>query len=181
MNNEGLSFEVAGQYDKALAVLTEARDVAVRALGAVHPYVGMLENNRGEVLNLMHRHAEARATFARTLEIWSAGGVDPMMLSYARTGLGLAMLGEHHPLDAIEPLGQALETRLAGQAAPDLLGETRFALARALWARRGERARAEELARKARADYLALEKAAGTVPPALAQIDSWLASPISVR
>jgi hypothetical protein len=181
MNNEGMSFEVAGQYDRALAVMTEARDVAVRALGAVHPYVGMLENNRGEVLNLMHRHAEARATFARTLQIWTASGVDPMMLSYARTGLGLALLGEHHPVEAIEPLAQALQTRQASEGAPDLLGETRFALARALWARRADRPRAEELAHQARADYVALEKATGAVPPALAQIDSWLAGPIPSR
>jgi hypothetical protein len=162
-------------------VLTEARDLAVHALGAVHPYVGMLENNRGEVLNLMHRHGEARTTLARTIEIWKASGVDPMMLAYAQTGLGLAFLGDHRPLDAVEPLAAALQTRVAGQAAPDLLGETRFALARALWAQRGDRPRAEGLARQARADYLALEKTTGTAPAALAQVDAWLASPTASR
>ncbi len=181
MNNEGLSFEVAGQYDKALAVITEARDAAVHALGAVHPYVGVLENNRGEVLNLMHRHAEAQATFSRTVQIWTTSGVEPMLLSYARTGLGLALLGERRPADAIEPLAAALQTRVAGQAAPDLLGETRFALARALWARPGQRPRAEELARQARADYAVLQRNTGTIPPGLAEVDAWLAGPAAAR
>jgi len=178
MNNEGMAFEVAGQYDKALEVLTAARDLAVHALGAVHPYVGILENNRGEALNLLHRYAEAHRTLLRTLEIWKASGMDPMALSYARTALGLALLGERRPLEAIDPLATALETRVGAKAAADLVGETRFALARALWARPGQRARAEELARQARADYATL-KASGVPPPALAQIDAWLASPVA--
>ncbi|HXU64537.1 MAG TPA: serine/threonine-protein kinase [Polyangia bacterium] len=179
MNNEGMAFEVAGQYDQALAVLTAARDLAVHALGAVHPYVGILENNRGEVLNLLHRYPEAHRTLTRTLEIWTASAVDPMAMSYARTALGLALLGERHPLEAIEPLAAALEARLSDKAAADLVGETRFALAHALWAKPGQRARAQELAHQARADYTTLEKATGVTPPALAQIDAWLAAPVA--
>jgi predicted Ser/Thr protein kinase len=179
MNNEGMAFEVAGQYDKALAVLTAGRDLAVHALGAVHPYVGIIENNRGEVLNHLHRYAEAHRTLSRTLEIWTASGMEPVAMSYARTALGLALLGERRPLEAVEPLTAALETRVNEKAAGDLVGEARFALARALWAKPGQRARAEELARQARADYATLEKTTGVKQPALAQIDAWLAAPLA--
>jgi hypothetical protein len=68
---------------------------------------------------------------------------------------------------------------VAGKAAPELLGETRFALARALWANPGERQRAEELARKARADYTMGEKHGDSLPAPVAQIDSWLATAIA--
>ncbi len=178
MNMEGLALQVAGEYDQALATLTAARDRTAQVLGPVHPYVGMMENNRGEVLNLMHRYGEARTTFARAVDVWTASGAEPMMLSYARTGLGLALLGQHLPLDAVAPLTAALEARVRDRAAPDLLGETRFALARALWAKRDLRGRAQELAHQARADYAAVAKAeGGAAPAALAQIDAWLAAP----
>ncbi|MFL5308714.1 MAG: protein kinase domain-containing protein [Polyangia bacterium] len=179
LNTEGLALEGAGRYAEALAILDRARDRAARVLGVAHPNVAMMENNRGEVLNSLRRFPEARGAFERAIAIWTETKVDPMSLPYAQTGAGLALLGEHRPLEAIAPLEAALATRLAGKAAPELLGETRFALARALWARPGDRARAEELARKARADYAMGEKHGDSPPPAVAQIDAWLATAIA--
>jgi hypothetical protein len=57
--------------------------------------------------------------------------------------------------------------------AHDVLGETRFALARALWPDPGTRPRALALAREARADYVAL----GTQPKSVVAIDAWLKTP----
>ncbi len=179
LNSEGLALEGAGRYAEALATLDLARDRAAHALGVAHPYVAMMENNRGEVLNSLRRFPEATAAFERAIAIWTETKVDPMSLPYAQTGLGLALLGEHRPLEAIAPLEAALTTRVAGKAAPELLGETRFALARALWAKPGERPRAEELARKARADYTMGEKHGDSLPAPVAQIDSWLATAIA--
>ncbi|HSS37215.1 MAG TPA: tetratricopeptide repeat protein, partial [Polyangia bacterium] len=179
LNGEGLALQMAGQYQEALATLTTARDRSSQALGIAHPNVAMTENNRGEVLNSLRRFPEARAAFERAITIWTETKVEPMSLPYAQTGLGLALLGERRPLEAIAPLEAALATRLAGKAAPELLGETRFALARALWARPGERARAEELARKARADYTMAEKHGDSPPAPVAQIDSWLATAVA--
>ncbi len=154
--------QTAGRLVPALERVTEARDRASRAMSAVHPTVAIFENNRGEILNALHRYSEARAAFAHALDVWTQARVEPEMLSYARTGLGLALLGEHRPADAIEPLQEALDTRVTGKAAPDLIGETRFALARALWSKPGQRARAEELAREARADYARVERRGDT-------------------
>ncbi|HVV15569.1 MAG TPA: protein kinase [Polyangia bacterium] len=179
LNGEGLALQMAGRYQEALAILTTARDRSAHALGVAHPSVAMIENNRGEVLNTLRRFPEARAAFERAIAIWTETKVDPMSVPYAETGLGLALLGERRPLEAVAPLEAALATRLAGKAAPELLGETRFALARALWAKPGERARAEELARKARADYLTGEKHGDSTPGPIAQIDSWLATAVA--
>jgi hypothetical protein len=67
----------------------------------------------------------------------------------------------------VAPLERALNIRVDKQAAPELVGETRFALARALWSRESARPRAIALATAARA-----ERAADK--PAAAEIDAWL-------
>jgi tetratricopeptide (TPR) repeat protein len=177
LNNEGEAQQAAGHHLEALAALTMARDRAVRALGAAHPYVAIIENNRGEVLNALGRHDEARAAFARAIDIWTQGAADPLMLSYALTGNGIALLGQRRPLEAIAPLEQAVSTRLAAKAAPELTGEARFALARALWARPAEHERAAALARQARADYATVEHPGAEPVAAIAAIDSWLKTP----
>jgi tetratricopeptide (TPR) repeat protein len=178
LNNEGESQVAAGQYSEALATLTAAQDRAIRALGAAHPYVAMIANNRGEVLNALRRYPDAYTAFARAIEIGTQAGTDPVMVSYARTGSGIALLGERQPLEAIAPLEQALATRVGGKAAPELTGEVRFALARALWAKPAAHDRALALARQARADYATVEHA-GVPAPAIAQIDAWLKTPSS--
>ncbi|MDB4980269.1 MAG: hypothetical protein JWM82_1021, partial [Myxococcales bacterium] len=53
---------------------------------------------------------------------------------------------------------------------PELVAETRFALARALWSRPAARARARALAKAARAG-------AGDTTKMTAAIDAWLAKP----
>jgi eukaryotic-like serine/threonine-protein kinase len=177
LNDEGEAQLTGRRYPEALVTLTAARDRAVRALGATHPYVGMLESNRGEVLNAMRRHADAHAAFVRAIDIWRQSGTEPVMVSYAQTGYGIALLGERRPLEAIAPLEQALATRLAAQAAAELTGEVRFALARALWSRPADRERALTLARQARADYATVDQAEAQQAPLLAEIDAWLRAP----
>ncbi|HXJ21571.1 MAG TPA: serine/threonine-protein kinase [Polyangia bacterium] len=179
LNNEGEALEVAGRNDEALARLTAARDGAVRTMGATHPYVAMVENNRGEVLNAMRRYAAAQAVFAWAIDLWTQTGVDPVMLSYPRTGLGIALLGQRRPLEAVAPLEQALATRLAGKAAAELTGEVRFALARALWAKPAGHERAVALARQARDDYATVEHPGAAQVPAVTEIDAWLRAPTS--
>jgi len=172
--DEGEAQQAAGHYSEALATLTAVRDVAVRALGAAHPSVAMIESNRGEVLNALHRYADARAAFVRAIGVWTQAGTDPIIVSYAQTGYGIALLGERRPLEAIAPLEQALATRVAGKAAAALTGEVRFALARALWATPANRERAAALARAALTDYATVEDAVGDQ---LADIEAWLRTP----
>jgi hypothetical protein len=173
-NTEAESLEAAGQHERALVVITAVRDAFARVLGPSHPYVAMAWNNMGEILNSLHRYPESSAAFRHTIEMWTATNVDALRMSYPRTGIGLAYLGERRPLDAIGPLGLALEARTAAKAPPELLGEARFAMARALWARPSERGRALQLARLARADYAQTTKSATVV-----EIDAWLKAPVA--
>jgi hypothetical protein len=105
--------------------------------------------------------------------IWQRQGSDPYFISYAETGLGLAYLGEEQPAAAVAPLESALRTRMEKHSAPELTGETRFALARALWARPAARQRARELAQQARADYQQVKVAVDIA----AKIAAWLRAP----
>jgi hypothetical protein len=169
----GFALQVAGRYPEALAVDASAVERLTRTLGPDHPWVARALDNEAEVFNLLHRHAEARAAFLRCLDIWTKSGADASDVAYGLTGLGIALIGERRSGQAIEPLERALASREKTHAPADLLAETRFALARALWTRPSARARALGLAREARADYAKVKTAAATV----ATIDAWLAAP----
>jgi len=150
----------------------QAPAIFLKATGPDHPLVAMSSNNEGEVLNALHRHPEAQADFERAVEIWNAQHADAATLAYAETGLGLALLGQARPKEAIPPLEQALAARTAAKEPAELMGETTFALARALWSSPAGRSRALQLARFARAEYASL---AGTAArDTAARIEHWL-------
>jgi tetratricopeptide (TPR) repeat protein len=172
-NNLGNSLVSAHRDAEAVEPLSQAIARLERSVGADNPFVALVSNNLGEALNGLHRHAEARAAFGRSLEIWRRTGGDAFLVSYGLTGQGIAMLGEGHAADAVAPLEEALRIRIEKKSAPDQLGETRFALARALWSKPAARERARTLAHQARTDYAQLKTAATTV----ASIDAWLAAP----
>ena len=172
-NTEAESLEAAGQHEQALVVISSVREAFARVLGPTHPYVAMAWSNMGEILNSLHRYSESAPVFERAIEMWTAAPVDPLQISYPRTGIGLAYLGQRRPLEAIAPLELALATRISEKSPPALLGETRFALARALWARPSERGRALALARLARDDYQRVDNGGRLVTA----IDGWLKTP----
>jgi hypothetical protein len=171
--NLGSGLENAGQYEQARGVDAESAQGLARALGPDHPYVAMASSNEGECLNALHRPAEAAVLFQRALSIWRQSGADPTFLSYPLTGLGAALLGEGRAADAIAPLEEALKTRAAKGFDPERLGETRFALARALWARPSERPRARALARQALTDYGQVKVPTAPIP----DVAAWLRAP----
>jgi hypothetical protein len=74
---------------------------------------------------------------------------------------------------AVVRLGQALRLRVATLTSPFELAETRFALARALWAAGTDRARARTLARWARDGYAASPRATKVQLPAT---NRWIAA-----
>jgi hypothetical protein len=131
--------------------------------------------NKGEVLNGLHRWVEARAAFQMAMAIWTTEEAEPARTASCQTGLGLAYLGEGRPFDAIGPLEQALAARDQKTTAPELVGETRFALARAVWSKPAEGQRALALARAARHDYASVANGERVV----AAIDAWLLAPSS--
>ena len=127
----------------------------------------MVANNEGEVLNLLGRYAHAEIAFQRAIGLFRQGGTNSVLLSWALTGLGRALLGKNQAADAVAPLEEALAIRTDRHASSPLLGETRFALARALWSRPEARRRALALAASARGDY-------GNDKKAVAEIAAWL-------
>jgi tetratricopeptide (TPR) repeat protein len=177
MNNLGQGLQAAGRLDEALASFTAAANAAQRILGPEHPFVGQPWNNAGEVLNLLGRYAEARAAFERSIAILQRKDIDPEIVAYPLTGLGLAELGEGQPEKAIAPLEQALKTRTSLAVAREQQGEVRFALARALWSRQADRARATGLAKAARDDYAQ----GGTNAKLVEAIGAWLKAPTARR
>ena len=160
----------AGRYEEARVADERAIAAAARVFGPVHQIVAAASNNLCEALNHLGRFAGARAACGRSIAVWNEVGAEPTIRSYGLTGLGEALLGEGLAGEAFAPLEEAVAAREKGNLAPELLGESRFALARAVWARAAERPRALALARRASIDCASDAKA-------VAEIDAWLARP----
>ncbi|HEV3032023.1 MAG TPA: tetratricopeptide repeat-containing protein kinase family protein, partial [Polyangia bacterium] len=171
--NVGVGFEYAGKYEESCATSAASREAMSRLLGPDHPSVALASNNEGESLNFLHRYAEANVAFQRAYDIWRRSEADAIFLSYALTGLGISYLGEGRADEAVAPLEEALRVRVAKQFDPERVGETRFALARALWSRPADRERARALARLALADYAQVKTP--TLPPP--DVAAWLRAP----
>ena len=171
--NVGVGLEYAGKYEESRAASVAGREAMTRILGPDHPTVAMASSNEGESLNFLHRYAEARAAFQRADDIWRRAEVDVAFRSYALTGLGIAYLGEGKADEAVAALEEALRVRLAKQFDPERVGETRFALARALWSRPAERERGRALARHALADYAQVKTPTLPMP----DVAAWLRAP----
>lgn len=166
-SNKGNALAAAGRFVEALQTDVRAREHFERVLGREHPRVALVSNNEGEVLNLLGRYADAEVAYQRAIELDRRSGVDADVLGWALTGLGRARLGQKQATAAVAPLEEALAIRIEKHAPPAQLGETRFALARALWSRPAERRRALVLAVNARGDYSEDKKMVG-------EIDAWL-------
>jgi serine/threonine protein kinase/tetratricopeptide (TPR) repeat protein len=165
--NKGLWEQTAGRLEAALQTDVHAREQFERVLGHDHPRVAMVSNNEGEVLNLLGRYMEAEVAFQRAIRLFRQGEANTVLLGWALTGLGRARLGMDRPAEAVPPLEEALTIRSERHASAALLGETRFALARALWSQSAAKRRALALAMNARDDY-------GGDKTAIAEIDSWV-------
>ena len=168
--NLGEALSAAGRYDEAVVADESALAAVRRVLGPEHPEVALILSNECETLNRAQRFTEAHRACARAMEIWSLVRPDALILFFTRTQLGIALIGLGRPADAIAPLEASLTSRVAAHSAMELQGESRFALARAIWSRAADHPRALGLARQARQDYSANAKA-------VAEIDAWLAAP----
>jgi tetratricopeptide (TPR) repeat protein len=165
--NLGDALDGAGRFEEALEVDRRARAIGERVLGPDHPQVAAVFNNECEALNRLGRFEQARVACARALAIWNAAGTDEAIRSYGLTQLGIALLGEGRHSEAVKVLEEAVAGRSEGHLGSTLIGESRFALARALWARPADRTRSLTLARQARADSV-------SDPKSVEAIDSWL-------
>jgi len=98
-------------------------------------------------------------------------GEDHVWCAFALTAEGNALIGLGRAKEALPDLRRALDIRERSEARRNLWGETRFALARALW-ETGDRAGSRAAAEAARTDYAQVPKAEGE----RRTVDAWLAA-----
>jgi serine/threonine protein kinase len=168
--NVSVSLEDLGRDQEALAHVDRSIEILSHGLGAEHPDVATQLSNRGEILNALGRYRDARRSFEGARIIFERElGLDHRNLGYVLTGIGLSFLAERDALSALAPLERAWKIREAKETEPARRGETRFALARALWDSDRDRPRAEALAEGARQAY-----AQAADKTKVAEIDGWL-------
>ncbi len=172
MNNVALSLNTLGRSKEALDLIDRSLRIHKRILGSTHPETATDLSNRGEILVAMSdfsgalkAYQEADAIFEREFGPMNATA------GFSLTGIGIALVGLQRSSEAIDPLQRALDIRQKKDPDGARLGETEFALARALWDSNRETTRAVALAQSA-------VRHCGTLPSSLAtrtKIAEWLA------
>jgi tetratricopeptide (TPR) repeat protein len=171
LNDYGNVLHDLGDHEGGLAALRRASKIIERTCGPRNRMVAMPLSNQGEILNSLGRPREALDAFQRSIAIIEAeAGPRAAWLPYPLTGMGASLLALGRPAEAIAPLERARGIRDGSEQYPIPRGETRFALARALWESGGDRARARALAVSAREEYGRATGAGKQV----AEIDAWL-------
>ena len=179
LNNLGSTAKRLGDHRAAREYFQRALTLSERELGPEHPSVGQILYNLGNFASSIGDYRSACEYFQRALAIYdrSVGSTHPM-IAYTATYLGYALLERGDTTAAMAYLERALALLDAGEFDPTLLADARFCLARALWeappAAGRDRARALDLAERAREAYLA-----STQSEALEQLgllEAWLAS-----
>jgi predicted Ser/Thr protein kinase len=154
---EGDALHELGRIDEALALNQRASRIWIAAYGPRSTEAAYGLSNEGEYLVDAHRPTEALAPLRRAVSTFEANlGTDDLFVSYPLTALGRALVDLDRASEAVGLLGRALSIREAHERNMAMVGETRFALAQALWASGLDPGRAKGLARQARDQYRAL-------------------------
>jgi serine/threonine-protein kinase len=160
--------------DRRLAFEDIDRAIAIdeKTLGPMHPKLASHLTDRATIRAGFGRLDDAIADSLRALAIREkALGPDHPYVATSLVQVGGGYLERGRAAAALPILERALQIRTAHDAAPDDLAEARFAVARALAATHGDRARARALAEQARATYAGLPVGGAAT---LAQVDAWL-------
>jgi len=168
IGNIGLVLQEMNRLEEALVHHRRAEELAASVVGPDHPITALALSNEGEVLNGLHRYDEARAALDRALDMWRRAGSSPFYMAWVLTSLGESLLGQGQAAEAQARLEEAL--RLCEHVQAPYLPLTRFMMARALWSKAAERARAIDLALAARTEY---ERSPGNAARA-AEVQTWL-------
>ena len=173
MDNIALSLNALGRYKEALELVERALRIYRHILGSTHPETMAGDTiNRGEVLAAMNDFAGALKSYQEANTIWEQefAAADPRV-AFSLTGIGTALVGLQRSSEAIAPLERALDIRQNHDPDGARLGETEFALARALWDSHREAGRAVMLAQSAMKHYGALPSSTA----ARTKLAEWLA------
>jgi hypothetical protein len=161
-----------GDYGAALVAADRAVEIYRNAYGSNSPQLAQPLGNRGESYELLGRYPEAERDLRLASEL-SAQWVGPhhQWTAIPLTALGTTLILEHHFREAMPILERALRIREKSEPNPELVAETRFALARARWELGQDRTGALTLAEAARDSYRRLPGHAKHA----AEVDAWLA------
>ena len=159
--NVALALFDLGRFDEAVENNQRALGILERTVGPQHPNVATCLSNGAEFANARNLYGQAQSMAGRALGIWESElHSEHPFLAYALTATGWSMVGLGKSAQAIPFLERALAIREKGDPEPDRLGETRFALARALWEAKG---RTKALAFWLRRPLPILKKSPGTL------------------
>jgi serine/threonine protein kinase/tetratricopeptide (TPR) repeat protein len=173
MNMALASYEL-GRVDEAVETNQRAMSIFRQTVGLDHPYAATCLSNGAEYANQAGRFSEAQDMAERALRIWEPElGAEHPYLAFPLTALGWSLIEQGRPKAALPHLERALSIRLARDQDPKGLGDTRFALARALWEAGGADERALQLAGQARLDFADVQGAEART----ARLDSWARAP----
>jgi tetratricopeptide (TPR) repeat protein/tRNA A-37 threonylcarbamoyl transferase component Bud32 len=163
--DEGKLAEARDYYERALAIREKLQ-------GPDHPEVAALLVGVAKVAYEDGDYAASRSYDERALAIWERTvGRDHPHASFSLMGLARVAIAEGSPAGAVAHLERALAIRSANELDPNMIAETQFLLARALWDAKGDRKRARELAESARTTWA--KDAAWSSNVEL--VDEWLA------
>ena len=169
-----ISASELGQFERARLAVDRALAIGRARFGPTSIKVAWTLDNKAQVFQNAKRFNESLALYREALAIKQAEEKpDPVALAYSLDGVGQSLLGLGKSKEAAATLDKALSMR-----GPETLprAETRFALAKALWASSPkDRGRARQLLAGAKSDY----EAANRDDKAL-EVDAWLASALKV-
>jgi tetratricopeptide (TPR) repeat protein len=171
MDNLAIELFEMGRLDEAIARNRRALEIYRKTLGPDHPSMAVSLGNGAEFMSARGRYAEAQTMADSALaSLERSLGPDHPDLAFPLTTIGLSWIGRGRPSLAISFLERALAIRESKKAQPELLAQTRFALARALWGNNQELNRAIALAEQAGSDY---RRTPDTKRQAV-EVDGWL-------
>jgi tetratricopeptide (TPR) repeat protein/tRNA A-37 threonylcarbamoyl transferase component Bud32 len=155
-----------GRAKEALPYHQRALAIVEKVYGADHIEAAGSRSYLATCLRELDRNEEALAEFRRALTITEQElGPDHYDLSFYLSGIGNTLLDMRRPAEAIAPLERSLRVR-RDDGDQLTTAEIKFALARALWDSKRDRARARALVVEAREPM----KQAGN-----RELDDWLA------
>ena len=164
----------AGDTQDAEQLLRRARVACDATFGAEHRECVRILSELGWAAYQSGRYAEALAVHEVVLALKEHAN-DPVEFAIGSTlsAIASAHLALGQPREAVPVLERLLVARVAESARSEIMAETRYNLAVALWDSTIDRDRALVLARQARDDYRS-----AAVPPAkeLQAVEAWLAA-----
>jgi tetratricopeptide (TPR) repeat protein len=170
--DQGETLARLGRFDEALPFFERAMPLAAARPRAIEQTYA-----RAAYADALQRKGDAAAALEQTRRALESADEETSEATRARWVAGLALIDLGRAREAVEPLTRALAYRESHSATPPELAEARFALARALVASGGDRARARALAEQARDAWTKVAARYGSYYARdLAAAEAWLAS-----